>query len=286
MAFRQCGIVGLGLLGGSLAFDLRAAFPELEIVGVARRKDTLLAAAELRVGDALVFTELSRELSALGNADLIFICTPVQTIIQQLALLAHVAAPGTVITDVGSTKRMIMNAAVAALPANIRFIGGHPMAGREQGGLGAAVPNLYRHATWALCVPAGAEVAAEQLAEVITAIGAQPRQIDACTHDEIVALTSHLPHVTAAALVNVVLGGNLGEETRQFIAGGFRDTTRVATGVPEMWRDIILTNRDQILPAIDALINELGNWRDAVRNGDAPYLEALLATAAQRRGAL
>lgn len=283
MTFRQCGIVGLGLLGGSLALDLRAAFPEMELIGVARRVETTRMAAAMHIGGLPVFTTLSHDLSTLRNTELIFLCTPVQTIIQQLAELANIVAPGTIITDVGSTKRLVMNAAVAALPATITFIGGHPMAGREQSGLEAAVAGLYRNATWALCVPTGAAAAGDNLAALITAIGACPHRIDAQTHDEIVARTSHLPHVVAAALANAVLGRNFDAVAQQFIAGGFRDTTRVAAGVPDMWRDILLTNRDQVLPALDDLLSELNNWREAVRTGDAPYLEALLTTAQQRR---
>lgn len=283
MTFRHGAIIGLGLLGGSLALDLRRRYPEMALTGIARRQDTLETAAGLRDDGQAVFTGLSTELAAARAADLVVLCTPVQTILQQLVTLASLLAPGTLVTDVGSTKRAVMNAATTALPPDIHFVGGHPMAGSDRKGLSHARTDLYRGATWALCIPPGAEAAAARLTDVIQAIGGVPMTIDADQHDALVALTSHLPHALAGALANVVLGSAYGEAVLPFIAGGFRDSTRIAAASPAMWRDIFLTNRDLVLPALDSLQAEITQWREAIHAGDAPHLEALLTTARDRR---
>jgi prephenate dehydrogenase len=283
MAFQHCGIIGLGLLGGSLALDLRREFPALRITGIARREQTLADAANLRVDDVPVFTHLATELAEVCTADLVVLCTPVQTIIQTLAALSPCLAHGALVTDVGSTKRAVMNAASTVLPPGVAFIGGHPMAGSDRAGLSHARAGLYRGATWALCVPPGQEAAAERLAALLARLGACPLPIAADVHDDLVALTSHLPHVVAAAVTNRVLGSLYGDAVLPFIAGGFRDTTRVAAANPAMWRDILLTNRDRVVAALDALLVELDGWRTAIRSGDAPHVEALLTTAHHRR---
>lgn len=279
MTFTHCSIVGLGLLGGSLAIDLRHHFPQMTLTGVARRQKTLDDAAALRVDDAPVFTHLSDALTTTQGADLIIFCTPVQTVIEQLADIAPFVSPGVVITDVGSTKRMVMNAAVTALPAGVFFVGGHPMAGSDRAGLSHARAGLYRHATWALCTPAGVEEGAAKLTALVQTIGARPLPIDAELHDALVALTSHLPHIVACALAAQVLGDPQGELARAFIAGGFRDTTRIAAANTAMWRDICLTNRDNIVRELNEMLAALEQWRDALRNNDAPHLEALLSRA-------
>jgi prephenate dehydrogenase len=282
MPFHHTAIIGLGLLGGSLALDLRKRFPAMTITGIARREETLQEASALRMDGAPVFTHLARELSAVRGADLVVLCTPVQTIVAQTLEMAPFLTPGVVVTDVGSTKRVIMNTATA-LPAGISFVGGHPMAGSDRKGLSHARLGLYQGATWAVCVPPGAEAAAERLVELIQTLGAFPLPIDAGFHDELVALSSHLPHVVAAALTNVVLGSAHEEALQPFIAAGFKDTTRIAASSPAMWRDICLANRDYILTALDGLLQELGTWREALRARDAAHLEALFTTARARR---
>ena len=271
------------MLGGSLALDLREQFPDLRITGIARRPATLAEAAALTVAGSPVFSYLSTELAAVGDADLVVLCTPVQTTMNQLAELAPLLAPGAVVTDVGSTKRMIMNAAATALPPAVRFVGGHPLAGSDRAGLSHARRGLYQGAVWALCIPPGAEEAARRLVTVLDKVGARALEIEPDRHDALVALTSHLPHVTACALTNRVLGSEYGEEVLAFIAGGFRDATRIAAANPAMWRDICLTNRDNLVAALDTFAAEIARWRAAIAAGDAPHLEALLTTAQERR---
>lgn len=282
MAFRHCTIVGLGLLGGSLAFDLREKFPDMTITGIARRKETLHEAAALQHNGHPVFSQLTTDLHAAAKADLVVLCTPVQTIISHLAQLGSILQPGTVVTDVGSTKRAVMNAATM-LPSGIHFIGGHPMAGSDRAGLAFARAELFRNATWAICAPEGEDDYAADVSSLVAAIGANPLPIDPATHDDLVALTSHLPHIIASALTNHVLGSAYDDAVLPFIAGGFCDTTRIAASSPAMWRDIMLTNRDRIVAAMNGLLDELTQWRDAVRSGDTSHLEALLTMAHDRR---
>ncbi len=283
MAFHHCSIIGLGLLGGSLALDLREQFPAMCITGIARREVTLAEAAALRHEEEPVFTTLTCELNAVRSADLVILCTPIQTIINHIAELAPVFSTGTVVTDVGSTKRAIMNAAATVLPPSVHFIGGHPMAGSDRAGLSFARAGLYRGATWAFCIPPGEEQAAERLVALTETLGAHPITLDAELHDDLVARTSHLPHILAGALTNVVLGDAHRHMSGSFIAGGFRDCTRIAAANPAMWRDILLTNRDRVLLALEAMRAECDSWEDAIRGCDAPHLEALLTTAQQRR---
>jgi len=283
MIFHHCGIVGLGLLGGSLALDLRKQFPGMRITGIARRDTALAEAAAMRCEGVRVFSSVSRDLDAVRTADLVVLCTPIKSIIDQLAQLSPIFAAGTLVTDVGSSKRAIMNAAATVMPPAVHFIGGHPMAGSDRAGLSHARAGLYRGATWAICIPPGEDEAAERLIALVEALGAHPLTIDAELHDDLVAQTSHLPHVIAGALTNLVLGGARFDLLEPFLAGGFRDCTRIAAASPAMWRDILLTNRDRVLLALEAMRAEIDNWQQAIQAGDAPHLEALLTTAHQRR---
>ncbi len=281
--FKKVAIVGLGLLGGSLAVDLRMLSPDIQIVGIARRQETLEEAKLLAVDGVAVFNILSRQIKDCADSELIILCTPVQTIIDQLAELAVIISPGSIITDVGSTKRAIMNSASTVIPDGVFFVGGHPMAGSDKAGLLHAHTGLYKGATWALCENEKSGKAAEKLSSLIAELGASPIIIDPESHDDIVSLTSHLPHLVASALVNAVFNSNYEEMALPFMAGGFRDTTRIAAGNPALWRDILMTNRDRVLASLASLITELSTWRDALQSGDEPYLEALLSSASDRR---
>lgn len=281
--FNKVAIVGLGLLGGSLAIDLRLLSPDIEIVGIARRQETLVEAELLNIDGIKIFNKLSNNIVDCSGCDLVVLCTPVQTIIDQLAQLSSFIEPETIITDVGSTKRAIMNSASAIIPQGVYFVGGHPMAGSDKAGLSHAHAGLYKCATWALCENEKSGESVEKLFGLIASLGASPIIIDADSHDDVVSLTSHLPHLVASALVNTVFSSNYEELALPFMAGGFRDTTRVAAGSSALWRDILMTNRDRVLTSLTKLISELSIWREALQSGDEPYLEALLSTASERR---
>ena len=283
--FNKIGIVGLGLIGGSIALAARQLWPKALVIGV-DRKDVLETAMRLHAIDVA-----ADDLIVLAEADIVILAAPVRT---NTALLAdlddHVRQPA-VITDTGSTKREIM-AAAAALPPRFSFVGGHPLAGAAQGGLEHARPDLFSGRPW-LLTPAGAEgtrpasddagPALAKLTEFVQALGAVPRVMGVQAHDRLLAFLSHLPQLTASALMQVV-GESVGQEGLALAGRGLADTTRLAASPPDIWRDIAATNADEIGPALDALIAVLGDLRRDLPDGDT--LSEVFVDAARWRGTL
>ncbi len=245
-----------------------------EIIGVARSERTLLEAVHLGVADRTT----ADPLEAVRTADLVFIATPVAIIPKILERIAPALPEGCVVTDAGSTKRAVV-AAASILPEHVAFVGGHPMAASEQAGLSAAKAHLFRGRTWFL-TPGADRDALLRLRRTLEAIGARVVMVDAETHDRIVARTSHLPHLVAAALA-----GALGEVCAEsdFIGNGLRDTTRIAAGPAEVWREILLTNADEVLNAIDSFVAEVEHYRQALVAGDETALTELLESARRCR---
>jgi prephenate dehydrogenase len=258
--FGRIGIVGLGLIGGSIALAVRQCWPSVRVAGV-DTADVLDTATRLRAIDVG-----SRDLGALADADLVILAAPVT---QNLALLPQLAAhiPGrAVITDTGSTKRDIVEAA-ASLPARLIFIGGHPLGGAAVGGLEHARPDLFRDRRW-LFTPDG-DGAADALASLsafASALGSVPAVLAAGEHDRILAFLSHLPQLTASALMRVI-GDAVGAESLAFAGRGLVDSTRLASSPADIWRDVALTNADHIGLALDALIAELQSLRHDLSTG-------------------
>ncbi len=252
----------MGLIGGSIGLGLKRAGYSGTVVGVSR-SETIEQAIELGVIDAgWSYDGLER---ALRDVDLIFICTPIQRILQLVEEVARFAAPGTLITDVGSTKRNVMTQAAACLRRDLYFIGGHPMAGSEKAGVSAADPFLFQNAIYILT--AAENVPCEHyhaFVEVLEQVGARVLELSAETHDQVVAAISHLPQIMATSLVEMV--GKMNEEDGYFLtlaAGGFRDLTRIASSsYAPMWRDICRTNADQIRGMIDRYISVLKDVRE------------------------
>ena len=264
-------VVGIGLIGGSFALAGRQAGVLGEVVGVARSERTMLEA--LHVGAADHTTADAVE--AVSGADLVFIATPVAAIPDVFGRIAPVLPEGCIVTDAGSTKRAIV-AAASALPAHVDFVGGHPMAGSEHAGVMAARANLFRGRTWLLTPGDASNDAVARLRAAIEAIGARVVVVDADDHDRIVARTSHLPHLVAAALAGA-LGECCGED--DFVGSGLRDTTRIAAGSAEVWREILLSNADDVLAALAEFSAEVERYRDALASGDEATLTALLEAA-------
>lgn len=297
----RVAIVGVGLIGGSLGMAARRAPLVERVVGVARRAETIAHALELGAID-----EGTTELAGVRGCDLVILCPPVRTIVPLLERLAGELSPGAVVTDAGSTKGEIVAALHGRLPAGTVFIGGHPMAGSEQSGVAAADPYLFQNAVYALtpeeawlgrplaeaeaALRAGGESGRPELDRLwrfAAAIGAAPFLIDAHAHDAIVAAVSHLPHVVAAALVEAVAG--LAEQeprTLRLAAGGFRDTTRIASGPGDVWRDICLMNRSALLACLDAFSAALGGFRAQIAAADGDGLERAFDQAAAQRARL
>ena len=254
----------MGLIGGSLGLALKRLGHPARLVGVGR-PETITQALELGVIDeGWDYADLAK---ALDGADLIVLCTPIQRILSLLEEVGRCAAPGALITDVGSTKRRIVARAAAHLRPDLHFVGGHPMAGSEKAGVTAADPFLFQNAIYIL-VP-GAAVPAplyEALVQLLKEVGAKVLELDAESHDEVVAAISHLPQMMATSLVEMV--GRLHEQKGYFLtlaAGGFRDLTRIASSpYAPVWEDICHTNEDQIVRMIDQYIEVLQDVRNRI----------------------
>ena len=274
--FPKVGIVGLGLIGGSIALAARQIWPASLVIGV-DNKDVLETAMRLHAIDVA-----ADDPYVLAEADLVILAAPVKQNIELLAGLDDNVTQPAVVTDVGSTKRAIVDAA-RSLPPKFTFIGGHPLGGAAKGGLENARPDLFAGRPWLLTPSTDSPDAIEKLSAFVTALGAEPRIVDVATHDRLLAFLSHLPQLTASALMNVV-GKAVGPQGLGLSGKGLADTTRLATSPPEIWRDIAATNADEIGPALDELIAMLQDLRRDLPKGDR--LADIFAEAARLRRTL
>ena len=256
-------ILGVGLIGGSLALAFKRSGKVGRVLGVSRR-ETIEKALALNVIDQGFTREQTGE--ALSEADLVVLGAPVKVIIEQLGWIGPLIKPGATLTDIGSTKRAIMKAASAQLPEEVHFVGGHPMAGAETTGVEAADPFLFQNAVYVICPGReGDREAAERYSGLVAAIGARVLVTSPEKHDRIAATISHLPQLVAVGLMNLAASANEEDpNTLKLAAGGFRDLTRIASSPFEMWRDICQTNADEIRDRIDALIEGLELLRELV----------------------
>lgn len=264
--FRRVAIVGVGMVGGSLGRAMLSRGLVDEVVGI----DATLGAVEQALGLGAI-TAAGDDLSAVSDADLVILATPVNTTLRLLPELSAWLKAGAVVTDVCSTKADVVSRALEVLPDDVVFVGGHPMAGSEKQGVTALDENLFENAIYVLTVDESP--ASEKMAALVRGLGAVPLVMDAQKHDRLVAAISHLPHLVATALVSAVAGMKAEKnELLALAAGGFRDTTRVALGNPEMWKDICLTNRENILALMDQLMDEMMTVRRMVAAGAADGL--------------
>lgn len=270
--FERIAIVGFGLIGGSLAMAIRQRWSSGLIIAV-DRKDVLETAMRMHVADVAGDDPIMA-----AEADLVVLAAPVLQNRRILEGLADVVKGEALVTDAGSTKREIVDAA-RALPDRLRFVGGHPLAGAAAGGLRSARPDLFTDRPW-IFTPDDRSRAddVERLEQFVSALGARPGRMTAEAHDRLVAFLSHLPQLTASALMQVV-GLHAGAEGLALAGQGLRDTTRLASSPACIWRDIVHTNRDEIVAAIDALIAVLQQLRADAAGGDAA-LEAIFDSAA------
>jgi prephenate dehydrogenase len=260
--FQKVGVVGLGLIGGSIALAAREIWPTSLVIGV-DNKDVLETAMRLHAIDVAADDPI-----VLAEADLVILAAPVQQNIELLGMLDENVRQAAVITDVGSTKRLMVDRA-RALPPRFRFVGGHPLGGAARGGLEHARSDLFHGRPW-LLTPAREEDtgdAVEKLSSFVRALGAEPRLMDVVTHDRLLAFLSHLPQLTASALMGVV-GEAVGQDGLSLSGRGLADTTRLASSPADIWKDIAATNADEIGPALDALIAVLQDLRRDLPNGD------------------
>lgn len=268
--FSTLTIIGVGLLGGSLGLAAKQRRLVDRVLGVGRRKESIAQALAAGAIDE-AFTDPTEPLT---RSDLVVICTPASQVIDFLDAALEFAAPGAVVTDVASTKSEVCKHAHATWPSPRRFVGAHPMAGSEKYGPEHADAALYEDAVCFLeqgdGIAADAYAALEQF---WTALGSRVVPVDPETHDRLVARTSHIPHIAASALTPLVDG----RDATPFIGSGFRDTTRVAEGRPEVWRDIALTNRAAIEAGLDEFIGTLERFRNDLKADDAEAVEAFFA---------
>jgi len=275
----KLAVVGTGLIGGSFALALKQAGAVREVLGVGRNPARLTIARELGLIDRAV------DWAQAGQADCILLALPVGETGAVLKQLAPHLKTGAVVTDAGSTKANVVAAARAALGERFAdFVPGHPIAGSEQSGPGAACADLYQGKKVVLTPQA--ETRASALATVRAlweAAGAQVETLEADLHDRVFAAVSHLPHLAAFALVDELAQRPDGDTFFRFAASGFRDFTRIAGSSPEMWRDIALANREAVLAELDAYLAALQSLRQAVAGDDAEALLKLFSRARNAR---
>jgi prephenate dehydrogenase len=282
--FKQVAIVGVGLIGGSLGMVLKRQALADSVVGIGRRVENLKAAVALGAIDRYV----ADAAAGIRGSDLVVLATPVDTYERHLKEWALLLEPGAIVTDVGSVKGALVELAEGLLPPSVRFVGAHPIAGREKTGVAAGSVDLFRGARCILTPTRRTEPRALQaMRDLWEAAGSQVSEMDPFLHDRVLGAVSHLPHAAAFALINALI------EVREritpeldllaYAGGGLRDTTRIAASSPEMWRDIFLWNRDNLVAIIEVYERHLERLKHLIKSGDGPGIEQELSRAKQAR---
>ncbi|MCR5389035.1 MAG: prephenate dehydrogenase/arogenate dehydrogenase family protein [Lachnospiraceae bacterium] len=278
--YKKIGFIGLGLIGGSIAKNIKRVFPEIALIGLSGHESTIKAAHD----DGVLDNDTNASPEEIASCDLIFLCTPVQKNLEYLSALKPLIGPDTIITDVGSVKGDINNM-VESLGLESSFIGGHPMAGTENSGYAYANAYLIENAYYILTVTDKiSETHVKALEDFIKALGAIPITMTPKEHDYATAAISHLPHVLAAALVNLVRESDTKDEVMKTIAaGGFKDITRIASSSSVMWQNICLENKDEILRLIDGFTAQFKDMRSRIESADADGIFDFFKTAKDYR---
>jgi prephenate dehydrogenase len=282
--FKRAAIVGVGLIGGSLGMILRRKKLADEVVGIGRRVENLKAAVELGAIDRYV----SDPKEGVKAADFVVLATPVDTYEQHLRDWAASLSAGTIVSDVGSVKGLLVERAEALMPRHVHFVGAHPIAGKEKTGVAAGSDTLFQGARCILTPTGSTDRSALATVRALwETAGSIVLDMDPHLHDKILGAVSHLPHIAAFALINTLadardhgipeldLAGHSG--------GGLRDTTRIAASSPEMWRDIFLWNRDNLVAFIEAYTRRLDELKRLIRAGDGAGIEKELERAKRER---
>ena len=277
-SLRQVSIIGLGLLGGSVALAVRQRMPGTAVIGYSHRPATRRRAKALGV-----ITETAGNLkAAVAAADLVVLATPIFTFEKYFMDLSGIVPADCIITDVGSTKVLPHEWAEKQLAGHARYVGSHPVAGSEQRGVEFARDDLFDQARCILTTtPATDRGAVRILKGFWSALGCSIRVMSPVEHDRVFANISHLPHVMAAGLVNAS-----DEDEMMFAGTGFLDSTRIASGPATVWTDVLLANRENIADGIDRAIAELAKLRAAIRDGKRKQIEQLLEAARRKRATL
>jgi prephenate dehydrogenase len=268
-------VIGVGQIGGSVALAVRAAGAVSEVVGWSRNAETRARAQSLGITDRAAASPAE----AVKGAALVVLATPVLSLGAIAKDIAGAIAPGAIVFDVGSVKGAAIRAVEKHLPPG-SFVACHPIAGTERFGPDAASPLLFEGRRCVICPsPASREEAVATIEALWSAMGAEPVRMDAALHDRVLGASSHLPHVAAFMLSAVVdgLDAAIIAALKSIPTTSLRDTTRVAASSPPMWRDILLDNKDEVVPLVDKLVGKLEALRAAIAAGDADRIESLLA---------
>jgi prephenate dehydrogenase len=280
----KLAIIGVGLIGSSLALALREAGEVGRVSGYGRNRDNLEKGVELGVLD-----EFGASIAeTVADADMVVVAVPLGAMRSVFAELQNSVSSAAVITDVGSAKASVVEAARARLGDILpRFVPGHPIAGTEKTGVEAGFASLYRDRRVILTPVAETDAGAiERVTDMWRQCGAIVENLEVEHHDKVLAATSHLPHMLAYALVHQLSGLNEHEEIFRYAAGGFRDFTRIASSDPVMWRDVCLSNGETLVALIEQYQQELDRIEAAIRAGDAERLLELFGKAKSQRDSL
>lgn len=281
MLWQKVTLIGVGLLGGSLGLALRERGLAKEVVGYVRRQSSIDEC--VKVG--AVHSATRNLLEAVTNADLIIFCTPLGQMKPLAESMSSVVRKDALVTDVGSVKGSVTKELEPIFKkTGAHFVGSHPMAGSEKMGVLAARADLFQNA---ICIVTAAKTSAwaRKIEELWKSVGGLPLRMTAQQHDEFVSRSSHLPHVVAAELANYVLSPAHPPEQAKVCATGFRDTTRVASGSPEMWRDIAMANSANLSRVLGVFIDDLREFQHALDIGDSKAVEEFFLHAKERRDA-
>ncbi len=268
---KKITVIGLGLIGGSLALSLKNLSKDFIISGYDANLDSLNIARYRKIIDEIA----SDYKSAVKDSDLIIIATPVSEIVKVVNKIKNNLKKGAIVTDVGSAKEKIVKQINNILPDNVIFIGGHPMAGSENEGVLSATPDLFRNAFYIL-TPTSNTVTRPLMAlhSLFTKMGSKVITISPKEHDKIVALISHLPHVLSTNLVDLIdKEQNEIKNLFKLCAGGFRDMTRIAASNPKMWLDISMENKKEIIEVLEEYMDYLNKFKESLKNDDSEYIK-------------
>lgn len=269
--YDRVALIGLGLIGSSLAWAARRAGTAKEITGFARTPETRARAAELGFCDRIEDTMAA----AVEGADLVVLCVPVGACGAVAAEIAASLKPGATVTDVGSVKRAVVDAVASHIPNGVHFVPSHPMAGTEYSGPDSGFAELFDNRWWLLTpLPGGEKTAADRLQSFVESLGANVQTMDPDHHDLVAAVISHVPHAIAYTMCGVADDMNrvTNHEVVQFSAAGFRDFTRIAASDPTMWRDVFLSNKEATIEVLGRFVEELMSLQRAIRTGDGDHL--------------
>ncbi len=281
--FQQLGVIGCGLMGGSFALALKRAGLVKRVVGYSKSPSTTDRARRLGVIDVAAESALL----AVSGSDIVLIAVPVAATETTFKAIRHLVEPGVLVMDVGSTKRDVVDAARRVLRERVvSFVPAHPIAGKESSGIQHADPALYAGRQVILTPLAqSAPVLVQKATDVWSAIGAQVLKMSPENHDAAFAAVSHLPHLLAFAYFSAIVNQPAGKDFLSLAGPGFRDFTRIAASSPEMWRDVLVANREEVLKQSQRFRQALDALEHVIREGNAEALEGLIRSPSEGRAA-